>query len=95
MKKQGIFFITTVVAIVIALSIGQVVVANSLSTTGITLSNIEKEITAYSLENSLLKEKLLAEGSLQHIASKAATIGFVETKSQIVIGSSLPIAIKP
>ncbi|QQG40448.1 MAG: hypothetical protein HYV37_02655 [Candidatus Levyibacteriota bacterium] len=95
MRKKSTVFMAIVIASVVVFSIGQVAVANSLSTTGITLSKIEKEINAYSLENSLLKEKLLVKESLQYIASEAATIGFAEVKSQIIIGSSLPIAIKP
>lgn len=95
MKKKSVIFITVIIMSIVVLSIGQVVVSNSLSTTGITLAKIEKEIDSYSLENALLREKLLADESLHHIASYAATVGFVETRSQLVIGRSMPIAIKP
>ena len=93
MKKQSIF-ITTIIITVIFLSIVQVVVSSSLSITGIDLSLIEKKGNVYKTENSILKEKLLYASSLSQIASKAATLGFVESSSIVVIRSSLPVAIK-
>ena len=95
MKKQTRLLITIVVSIVIALSVVQVAVSNSLSTTGITLSYIEQEIKLYKKDNAFLREKFLVSGSLLQVASKAASLGFVEGKQQLVVGASLPIAIKP
>lgn len=95
MKKQTRLLITIIVSIVIVLSVVQVAVSNSLSTTGITLSRIEQEIKLYKRDNAFLREKFLVSGSLLQIASKAANLGFVEGKSQLVVGTTLPIAIKP
>ncbi|MBI2430679.1 MAG: hypothetical protein HYV39_01540 [Candidatus Levybacteria bacterium] len=94
MKKQHII-VTIVFLLIISLSILQVVVSNSLSITGITLSRLETELTNYQRENALLREKMLLNTSLTQIASKAATLGFEEGKSQIVVGSLLPIALRP
>lgn len=94
MKKSSVF-ITSIVFLVIVLSVIQVVVSNNLSTTGPVLSTFEQDLKTYKRENALLREKFLLASSLTNIASKAATLGFSEAKSQIVIKSSLPVALKP
>lgn len=91
-KKNIVAFISL---IILCLAILQVVVSNSLSTTGITLSDLQQQVNVYKRKNAILKEKVLTESSLTEIASKAATLGFIETKSQLIVGSAVPIAIKP
>ncbi len=91
-KKNIVAFVSF---IILCLAVLQVVVSNSLSTTGITLSDLQQQLNLYKRENAILQEKLLTMSSLTEIASKAATLGFVDTKSQLVVGSALPIAIKP
>lgn len=93
MKKPA-FFITCLVFVILALSIIQVIVSNRLSTTGITLSNLEEETMYYDRQNSLLREKLLTVSSLTHIASTAGQLGFIENKSQIILTTSLPLAVR-
>lgn len=95
MKKQTRLLITVISVIIVVLSIVQVAVSNSLSTTGITLSEIEQEIDQYKQENALLYEKFLIGSSLTNISSTSASLGFREGKSQIVIGASISIAAKP
>lgn len=92
-KKRMIVAMLSMILIV--LSVGQVIVSNGLSTTGITLASIDKDIHAYELQNALLQEKILTESSLTEVASKAATLGFSEGKSQLVVSGLLPVAIKP
>ncbi|OGH33952.1 MAG: hypothetical protein A3J69_01900 [Candidatus Levybacteria bacterium RIFCSPHIGHO2_02_FULL_42_12] len=76
------------------LSIGQVVISNWLSTTGITLGAIEDELKQYKEKNALLEERFLHASSLTSIASTAAELGFVEKKSRIVLTDSVPLALK-
>lgn len=80
--------------IIMVLSLVKTVISNRLSTAGIALSGIENEINIYSTENMLLREKLLRISSLDYIASKAATLGFVKESSSLVLNKSLPLAVK-
>lgn len=77
---------------IFGLAIGQVVVANSISTTGIELAKITTEIKEYKKQNAILKEKVLSAGSLTKIASTAGELGFVPASKTIDISSQLPLA---
>lgn len=77
---------------IFGLAIGQVVVANSLSTTGIELAKLQTEIKDYKKQNAILKEKVLSAGSLTKIASTAGELGFVSSTKTIDISSPLPLA---
>ena len=78
--------------IIIVLTIVHVVVSNMLSTTGIELDNLQTDLTKYKKENTILQEQILQASSLDHIASAAATLGFVSEKSPVVIDAPLPLA---
>ena len=93
MRKKFIVFI--MMSILVVLSLVQVVLSNSLSTTGIALSRLEGEVARYKRLNSMLRETILTETSLTKIASSAATFGYISGSSQIVISGSVPIAAKP
>ena len=89
--------ITRVITVIIfvtilSLTIGQVVVANSLSTTGIELVKLQTEIKKYKKQNAILKEKVLYEGSLTRIASEAGELGFVSTKKTVSVSGPMPLA---
>ncbi len=92
--RKPILFICFIIAIVIGLSVMQVSVSNSLSTTGIELASIEEKITKYEKENARLSEALLTASSFDTIASKAAELGFIESKSAVVL-TNPQIAAKP
>lgn len=94
MKKTKLF-ITSIVLMIIFLSVIQVVVSNSLSTVGVTLVKLQKEISFYKKENAILREKLLTASSLTNIASHAAELGFVEEKTYVLLPAPLPLAVKP
>lgn len=94
MKRQSLV-IMLAIFIIILLSIWQVVVSNRLSTAGILVGKIEDEISFYEKENALLAEELFLASSLQSLASRAASLGFVENKSQFVLKTSLPFALRP
>ena len=93
--KKPVVFITLIIVIIVGLSVVQVTVSNSLSTTGIELADIEEQITAYKKENAKLSEDLLTVASFSTIASKAADMGFVQEKKHIVITAPMPIAANP
>ncbi len=92
MKRYTVIVITF---IIIVLSIIQVVVSSSLSTTGIELAKLESQVNDYKKDNSLKREKLLVDSSLTQIASRAAETGFIEEKLQVYIKNQLPVAAKP
>lgn len=77
---------------ILSLAIGQVVVANSLATSGIELAKLQTDIQKYKKQNAILNEKVLYLGSLTKIASEAGQLGFVNTTKTIDISSPLPIA---
>lgn len=91
MKKPVLLIIINGI-IIVTLSLVQVVVANSISTTGIELGKMEKEIAVYKKKNAVLHEQVLISSSLTQIASKAGEMGFEESKTQLVVESPLPIA---
>lgn len=92
MRKSMI--IIFLVVLVMTLSVVRTVLFNKLSTAGIAMSEIEEDIHLYKLENAMLSEKLFLESSLNSIASKAAALGYVEEKSQLVLSKSLPLAVR-
>lgn len=92
--KKPFVFISFLTFIILTLSVTQVIVSNSLSTAGVALAKLQKEINNYEKENSLFVERLLIATSLTTIASKTSELGFVESKSQIVLTAPLPIAVK-
>lgn len=94
MKKQSAL-ITSLITIIIVLSLVQITLSNSLSTTGIDLSLIQEEVQAYKSQNSILREKLLLTTSYTQLASISATLGFAHQKSRVYVGKSLPVALKP
>jgi hypothetical protein len=81
------------VAIIILLTVIRVVVSNSIATNGIALGNIQEELENIKRQNALLKEQILHRSSMTHIASEAATLGFVSEKKEILLIQP-PIALK-
>ncbi len=92
--KKPISFIIVLSGIILMLSVLQVIVSNMLSTAGITLSNLQREIKQYKTENIVLSEKLLLVSSLTAISAQAEKLGFIDAQSQIIIGSPIPLAIQ-
>ena len=91
MKKSAII-VSLILCVVVVLSLIQVVVANRLSTTGIEVSKMQQTIRDYKHKNAILKEKILKEAAFTEIASKAATLGFVESKNNLYLSTPLPLA---
>lgn len=87
MKKSSVI-ILTIVSTAILLSIVQAILSNMLSTSGVLMSKVNREIQEYRRENAIIREKLFATGSLNNIAAKAEKLGFAEDKSQLVLTTS-------
>lgn len=92
--KKPILALSIIILTIIGLSVTRVVFSNGMSTSGITLDQIQTEISYYKTQNKILKEKLLSMTSLDHIASQASALGFVESKTNISLEKSIPLAIK-
>jgi cell division protein FtsL len=92
--KKPILFIILNGFVILTLSLVQVVVANSISTTGIEIGKIDKELATYKKKNAVLHEQVLIASSLTHVASVAATMGFNEAKTQLVVETPLPLAVR-
>lgn len=86
--------IKCLIIISILLYAGRLFLANSVSTSGLTLDETNNEIAKYKLENDILNEKLLRIASLTSIASEAAKMGFVYGSEKITLSGPLPIAEK-
>ncbi len=92
--KKPFYFIAIIITIIFCLSIVQVVISNSLSTTGVELAKIEDDLYDYKQENDTLRQKMLIASSLTQIASMASELGFVSQKSNIYLSTPLPLAVK-
>ena len=76
------------------LSVVQGAVSNKMSTKGVLVGKIEEQINKYKTENAILSEKLLVYSSFTNVQKKAFMLGFAKDKRQIVISSSVPLAVK-
>lgn len=92
--KNPFLALSIIILIIIALSVTRVVFSNGMSTSGIALDQIQTEISFYKIQNTILKEKLLSMTSLDYISSQASALGFVESKANISLDKSIPLAIK-
>lgn len=90
MKRLIVLFFPFVVVIII-LTLSHVMVANMLSTTGVELDKLQTDLTKYKKENIFLHEKFLADTSLNHIASAAAEMGFVDALTNVYLPAELPL----
>lgn len=79
------------ICLIAILLITQIVVSNMLSTTGVELDKLQFDIIKYQKENTLLREKVLADTSFRNVASAAAEMGFVDVKTNVYISNQLPI----
>lgn len=92
MKKSTIIIIF-LAGLVVALSVVKAIAYNRLSTSGVFISKIEKEINSYKTQNAILSEKLLTSSSLTHVLAKAEELGFVKDSSLLIL-KALPLAAK-
>lgn len=82
-----------VLGLALILLILQVVVANRLTTAGLTLTNLEKQRQDLNRENELLERKIATFSSLTAVAQKAAEEGFVKAQTVYFV-PQFPVAAK-
>ena len=90
--KKPLVFIGLNIAIILALFLVQVIISHSISTTGIELGKLQNEISSLKKKNAMLHEQVLTSSSLTTIASRAATLGFKDASSPIVLSDETPLA---
>ncbi len=69
-------------------------ISNFLSTDGIALASMQDKIGLLEKQNMEISEKVYSLSSLTTIASCAATLGFVDARSEVVLANPLPLALK-
>lgn len=92
MKK---YLIIIVILLIVAgiLEIVDLSLANKISAESLNAGGLSQKILTLDEENSMLESKVLQYTAFEEVASRAATLGFVESKSQISLYEDLPVAI--
>ncbi len=88
MKNKVIALVLLLVSLV---AIAHVMVSSTFVTSGKTLAELERDITALSEENEELQEHIASASALRTIEDKAHSLGFEKTAS-VFIPSKLPVA---
>lgn len=92
MRKLS-FIISILIFSVIGLSFMQVVISNSISTTGIDVEKTLNEVKSLKKQNAYLREQVLTASSLTNISSVSSAMGFIETSKHVYLAQP-PLAIK-
>lgn len=93
--RKSVLIITILTGIVISLSVVKAIVYNRLSTEGVFVAEMEKQISFYKTQNAILLEELLESSSLIHIVTRAEKLGFTNKNSSLlVLKTSRPLAVK-
>lgn len=66
--------------------------SNKLGTDSLYLSRVEKEVQKIKHKNLVIKAEILEYSSFESVASRAAALGFVESKKTISLFESAPVA---
>jgi len=93
--KRCYIIIVFLLGLVIALSVGKAVLCNTLSTSGVFISEAKQKINFYKTQNAILSEELLIASSLTNIAEKAKMSGFTGENTLMVVKTSGPLAVRP
>lgn len=87
-------FLLSLIGIIVGLSLVKAVISNRISTSGVELSVIDRNLKAYRTENFILSEKINQLSSLTYIFEKATKSGFAQSKSSFAISSARPLALR-
>ncbi len=93
MKKSYIIIIF-LLGLIVTLSMAKAVLHNMLSTSGIFVSKVEKEMNFYKTQNAILSEELLTASSLTNITQKAQESGFTAENTLMALKTSRPLAVR-
>lgn len=80
-----------IILIIFALLLIQVIVANRLTSDGITINRLESERGTLSEENQLLEREIATSSSLTQIAVKAEEAGFIKAQP-LFLAPEVPVA---
>lgn len=90
-KLKSIFVILLI--LVVLLEGVQVYLSNRIAGTSIEVAQLQEKIGKLDEKNVSLKSELLTYSSFEHIASRAAELGFIENKNQdISLSAPIPVA---
>lgn len=90
--KKPIAILIGLSCMVVALAVVRITLVNSISTTGITLVEIQSQIADYEKENMLLQEKYLQAAAYTNIEKKATKLGFTSSNTALNLAAPLPLA---
>jgi len=91
MRKPALI-ITSLVFVILVLSVVRISVANKIATSGIELQSIEDHVASLRRENLILQEKFLTLSSFTQISSRAGELGYVASRANLVISTSVSVA---
>ncbi len=74
------------------LAITHVIVSNGFVTSGKTLVDLERDITAFKEKNDDLRQQIASASALLTIEQKAKELGFEKSTATVFIPSRLPVA---
>lgn len=83
----------TILVLNIILLLLQVLVANRLTTAGLTLSQMDSKVMTLRDENEFLERKIATFSSLVQVSQKAAEAGYVKPKLYYLV-SEVPVALE-
>ncbi len=90
--RKPIFVLAILILVIAGLFITRTAISNKISTKGVALGKTQDELAKVRTENVIIREKIYSLSSLTHIASEAARIGFVDSKSNFALTKARPIA---
>jgi len=92
--KKPILIIGTLSFIIVLLLVARVTMVDNISTTGITLVDIQNQIATYKDQNELLKVQYLQAAAYTNIAKKATKLGYVPVTSEVDLSAPMPLALR-
>jgi cell division protein FtsL len=93
MRKITKYIIGFLVMVAITTQIAKIYVSNTAALDSIEAAKLEAEVSKVSESNMELKSKVLALSSYQNVASKAAGLGFVESRDIVSVYDPVKVAI--
>jgi len=82
-----------IIAITIILVIGQVLIANRLTSFGLTLNKLNQEKQGLDEENKHWQQQIASSSSLTRLAEKAAENGYIKAQT-LYLTPKLPVALE-
>lgn len=91
--KKYIFIVSILALTALVLEAVSLSQANKVAAESLEAGKLTEKITTLEEENSSLQSKIFEYTSFDSVASRAAELGYIETKSSISLYDELPIAI--